>query len=307
MPLPAEIIAKLKGRRVVLAGCSGLVGGRLIRDLEAAGAEITQLVRREPKPGQARWSPAERQLDAGLLDGVDAVVNLAGVNVAQRWTETAKRQIRESRVDATTTLAAAIAASANPPVLVNASAIGYYGDTGDREVDETADLGTGFLAEVCRDWEAATAAAESAGGRVVRVRIGVVLDPAGGALGAMLTPFRLGVGGVVGSGRQYMSWVDGGDLADILIRAIVDDRLSGAVNATAPQPATNREFTKALGAALHRPTVLPMPGAVLRLALGQMAGEMLLNSQRILPRKLQALGHDFAAPDVSTALQRLLG
>jgi uncharacterized protein len=293
--------------RIAVAGSSGFLGSRLVGKLRADGHEVVRLVRRPPRdPSEARWDPAGRVLDPTVLSTVDAAVNLAGVNVAGRWTGAYRRRIRDSRVDSTATLAHALAAAEpRPGVLLNASAIGYYGDTGDRPVDEQSPPGEGFLADVCRAWEAATAPAEDAGVRVVHLRTGLPLDPGGGLLKPMLLPFRLGLGGPLGNGRQYWPWISMPDWLGA-VRFLLDRAdLAGPVNLTAPQPVTNAEFTRALGGVLHRPAVLPVPAPALRLALGGFASEA-LGSRRVLPAVLNRSGYAFQHRDVTAALTSAL-
>ena len=259
-------------------------------------------------PDTVRWDP-EHATPLTALDGVDAVVHLAGENIASgRWTPERKRKIHESRAKGTRVLAEALAALPHPPrVLVSASAIGIYGDRGDAILDETSAPGDGFLADVCRAWEAATAPLAAAGTRVVHLRFGVVLTPSGGALAQMLPPFRVGLGGPVGSGEQFVSWIGIDDLVGAIHHAIVHDELAGAVNAVAPEPVRNRELAAAIGRALHRPAVVPVPAAVLRLALGEVADELLLSSARVVPLRLAAAGYRFRTPDVDEALAHVLG
>lgn len=290
--------------RVAVAGASGLIGSALTRRLEADGHAVLRLVRRAPGgPGEARWDPASGQVDGAALEGVDAVVNLAGENVGERWTDERRKRIRQSRVEGTRVLAQTLAGLARKPrVLVNASAVGIYGDRGDERVDEMSAPGGGFLAEVVRDWEAAAAAAAEAGIRVVLPRFGVVLTARGGALARLLTPFRLGAGGAMGSGRQWMSWVSLDDAVDVLYLSIVDERLSGAVNVVAGA-VTNDEFTSTLAKVLHRPAIVPVPAFALKLAFGEMAKETILASQRVDHRRLTQLGYSFAHPELEGALR----
>lgn len=289
---------------VAIAGASGLIGKELVRRLEADGHRVLRLVRREPKgAGEARWDPEAGHVDAAALHGVDAAVNLAGENVGERWTDERKRRIRASRVEGTRALATAMAGmEKKPKVLVNVSAVGIYGNRGDERVDEMSTHGTGFLAEVVRDWEAAAEPAARAGIRVVLPRLGVVLSARGGALAKMLTPFRLGAGGPLGSGRQWMSWLSLQDAVNILYLSLVDDRLSGPVNAVAGA-VTNAEFVRTLGRVLNRPAIIPVPGFALKLAFGQMAEETILASQRVEHRILTQLGYSFAQPELEGALK----
>jgi len=294
--------------RVAISGASGMVGSALSAFLRTGGHEVVPLVRSDAQGG-VRWDPREGEIDAGALEGVDAVIHLAGAPVAdKRWSDARKALIRDSRVDGTRVLSEALAGLAQKPrVLISASAIGYYGDAGADEVDEGSPPGEGFLADVCRDWEAATAAAEAAGIRVVHLRIGVVLSPRGGALGKLLLPFRLGVGGRIGRGKQWMSWIALDDLVGILHALLYADEVEGPVNAVAPNPVTNREFTRTLGRVLRRPTILPVPAFAIRAAFGAMGEETILASARVAPRRLVETGFDFRHPDLEGALRHALG
>lgn len=295
---------------VAVTGSTGLVGTALADSLEAAGHVVRRVVRRPARAGQheIRWDPTAGQIDTTALAGVDGVVHLAGESLAaHRWTEAFKAEIRDSRVRGTRLLCDALAGlSTKPGVLVSASAVGYYGDRGEETVDESSAPGTGFLADVCREWEAATQSARDAGIRVVNLRLGVVLSPHGGALAQMLTPFKLGVGGVIGSGRQYLSWISIDDLVSAIQFALRTESLSGPVNAATPHPVANREFTKTLGGVLGRPTVFPMPAFAARLAFGEMADEMLLGGVRVEPRALSTAGFAFQYPELESALRHLL-
>lgn len=295
---------------IAVTGASGMVGSDLVKKLEGAGHLVRCLVRHEVKDAdrEIRWDPDAGQIDAAELNGVDAVVHLAGENIAgQRWSEDFKRRILESRVKGTKLLATTLAnLEMKPSVLVSASATGYYGNRGDEEVDELAPSGNGFLAEVCREWEAAVEPAHDADIRVVKLRIGPVLSPKGGALAKMLLPFKMGVGGVVGSGRQYFSWIELDDLVSAIVFALETESLIGPVNAVAPGAVTNREFTKTLGHVLGRPTIFPMPAFGARLAFGEMADEMLLGGVRVAPHELSAAGFQFAWPQLEPALRHLL-
>lgn len=295
--------------RVLVSGSSGLVGTELRARLAGRGDDVVRLVRRSAGGGEVEWDPAAGTLDATALEGCDAVVHLAGEGIAEgRWNAAKKRRIRESRVQGTRQLAEALASLAQKPkVLVCASAIGFYGDRGDERLDEAARPGTSFLAEVCRDWEAAADPARAAGIRVVHLRIGVVLSQKGGALAKMLLPFRMGVGGRLGDGHQYMSWIELDDLVSIVVHALDQAELRGPVNAVSPQPVTNDEYTATLGRVLRRPTVLPMPAFAARLAFGEMADELLLASIRVVPAVLQRSGFDFARPTLEAALRHALG
>lgn len=296
---------------IVIGGASGLVGSALTNALRQAGHTVRALVRRpvEDPETEIYWKPSTGEIDADALNDVDAVVHLGGVGIADgRWTPEYKKKIHDSRVDSTRLLAATLAMLPNKPrVYVNASAIGYYGVRGDEVLDEQSPSGTGFLAETCREWESATQNAWEAGIRVCQMRIGVVLTPKGGALEKMLTPFKLGVGGPIGSGDQYMSWIALPDLVAAIQFALDHDALHGAVNATAPNPVTNREFAKALGAELGRPAVMPTPAFAIRLMVGrEMADQLLLGGARIVPRRLEQEGFVFAHPTVEQALDAVL-
>jgi uncharacterized protein (TIGR01777 family) len=292
---------------VLVTGATGLIGSALAGELERDGQPVRRLTRRTPSQGpEFRWDPAAGEIEPGALDGLDSVVHLAGESVAGRWTAEKKERILRSRVDGTRTLATAVAALDQPPhVLVCASAIGYYGDRGDELLTEESAPGEGFLADVVKQWEAASQPAEDAGIRVVRLRFGIVLSPAGGALRTMLRPFRLGVGGKLGSGRQWMSWVSIEDVIGAIRHALDTDGLAGVANTVAPNPVTNAEFTKALGRTLRRPTVLAVPGLAARLALGEFAQEVLA-SARVAPRRLDETGYGFRHRDVEQALRDLL-
>lgn len=302
--------------RVTVTGASGLIGSRLLGALQARGEEIVVLSR-DPERAQralagveaVAWSPQSEPAPAAGLAGCEAVVHLAGEPIAQRWSESAKRSIRDSRVQGTRNLVAGLAAlpaDERPAVLVSSSAIGYYGAHGDEPLDEDAPPGAGFLAETCVAWEAQTDAAAELGMRVVKVRTGVVLDRAGGALAKMLPPFRLGVGGPVAGGRQYMPWIHVDDVVGIYLAAIDRDDWSGPVNAAAPEPVTNAEFSKALGRALHRPAVAPIPGFAIRALYGDMA-EIVTEGQRAVPRRTLDLGYGFRNTDLDEALRAALG
>lgn len=293
---------------VAISGASGLLGGALARRVGERGGRVRRLVRRrgDVADGDVFFSPDRGEIDGDALAGATAVVHLAGASVADgRWTPERKRVIRDSRVVGTRLVSEAIAALPPPrPVLVSASAVGYYGATGDREVDEDSPAGEGFLADVCRAWEQAADPAREAGVRVVHLRIGIVLSPDGGPLEKMLGPFRWGVGGRLGSGAQYMSWVHVDDVLGAIERCWSDPALVGPVNAVAPEPVTNAELTRALGAVLRRPTALPVPGFALRLGFGsEMAEEMLLSGQRVVPRRLREAGFEWAFGDLDAALR----
>ncbi len=293
--------------RVLVTGASGLIGTAVSAALGREGHEAVALVRRRPAgTSEVQWNPAA--VDPTPFEGADAVVHLAGENIAGgRWTAERKQKILESRVDGTRNLAQSIAAAVKKPrVLVSASAIGFYGDRGDEVLTETSASGTGFLAEVGRAWESATEAASRAGVRVVNPRIGVVLDAKGGALPKMALPFKFGVGGRVGSGRQWISWITLDDLARLLIHVMVNESLRGPVNAVAPQPVTNAEFSRTLAHVLHRPALFPAPAFAMRLAMGEMADELLLASQRVEPKVAMESGFRFQYPQLETALTNVL-
>src|ERR1700685_1449642 len=289
--------------RILVSGSSGLIGAALIPALKSRGYDVTCLVRGAASgKDQIQWDPA-RPLAPESLSGFDAVVHLAGESIVGRWTETKKRRIRESRVQGTRRLAEALAqASQQPRLLISASAIGYYGDRGEETLREDSSSGKGFLPEVCREWEAATEPATKAGVRTAQMRFGLVLNPSGGALQKMLPPFRLGLGGKMGNGRQWWSWIDIDDLVGAVQHVIKTETLRGPVNVVAPRPLTNAEFTRTLASVLSRPAILPMPAFAARLVFGQMGDELLLASQRVEPAKLLASGYVFQKTDLRLAL-----
>jgi uncharacterized protein len=291
--------------RILTAGVSGFLGTRLVRALTDEGHQVRRLVRREPRGAdETRWDPDRGDVDPAEVAEADAVINLAGAGVnGRRWTSAYKREIRDSRVDTTSTLARAIAVSGSKPaVLLNASAVGFYGDAGDRVVDEQSPPGRGFLADVCRVWEAATGPAEDAGVRVVHLRTGLPLDRDGGVLKPLLLVFRLGGGGKLAGGGQYLPWISMPDWLAAVRWLLRRDDVAGPVNLTGPQPVTNAEFTEALGRQVHRPTLVRVPRLALQVALGEFAGEALA-SQRALPQVLITSGFDFRHRDVSSALR----
>jgi uncharacterized protein (TIGR01777 family) len=292
-------------QRILVTGSSGLVGQALCAALEQQGHRLTRLRRGQ---GAGTWDPSANRIDARSLEDHDAAVHLAGENIAAgRWTAAQKARIRDSRVHGTQLLAGALANLAHKPrVLVCASAIGFYGCRGDETLDEQSTSGSNFLAQVCQEWEAAAAPAQRAGIRVVFLRLGMVLSPKGGALAKMLTPFKLGAGGIIGDGKQYWSWVSLDDVVGVAQFALQNQSLSGPVNTVSPEPATCRSFTRTLGGVLHRPTIAPMPAFAARLAFGQMADELLLCSAKVEPAVLKQAGYAFQHPTLQSALSALL-
>ncbi len=304
---------------VAITGSSGLIGSALVPALEAAGHRVSRVVRPQTSgvDGEIGWDPADGTIDASGFEGVDAVINLAGRSIGdRRWDAAEKHLIRDSRVSTTRLLAETLARLTDPPAaLVNASAIGFYGDRGDEPLTEDAGPGEGFFAEVCHDWEEATGPAAAAGIRVATVRTGIVLSPSGGALGRLLAPFgpswlspyRWGLGGWIGSGRQWWSWISLDDEIRA-IRHVLETDLSGPVNLTAPSPVTNKAFMKAVGAALRRPVLLPIPKPVLEVILGpELARATLFDSARVVPDELIGSGFEFRDPDLTSALRSALG
>lgn len=292
--------------KILVSGSSGLIGAALVPALQSNGYEVVRLVRGASASGRVGWDPA-RPLAPESVSGFEVIIHLAGESIVGRWTEAKKRRIRESRVQGTRALAAALAKAPQPPrLLISASAIGYYGNRGEETLREDSSSGDGFLPEVCREWEAAAEPASKAGIRAVQMRFGVVLSALGGALQKMLLPFRMGVGGKVGNGRQWMSWIAIDDLVGAIQHVIKTDTLRGPVNGVGPGPVRNAEFTRTLASVLSRPAIFPMPGFAARLAFGQMADELLLASQRVEPAKLMASGYVFQKPELSTALEDIL-
>ncbi|KZS74973.1 epimerase [Mycobacterium kansasii] len=289
---------------VAIAGSSGLIGSALAAALRAADHTVLRIVRRTPASSEElHWNPDSGEFDPDVLTGVDAVVNLCGVNIGRRrWSGAFKQNLRDSRITPTEVLSAAVA-DAGVGTLINASAVGYYGDTRNRVVDENDSAGGGFLAQLCVDWEAATLPAQYAGTRVVLARTGLVLASAGGALRPMRPAFSVGLGARLGSGRQYMSWISLEDEVRALLFAISNPDLSGPVNMTGPAPVTNAEFTTALGRALNRPTPLMLPGFAVRAALGEFADEVLLSGQRAIPAALEETGFQFHHNTIGEALR----
>lgn len=295
--------------RIAVTGSSGLIGSALVRSLEGDGHDLVRVVRSSPGPGDVRWDIEAGVIDTTNLAGVDAVVHLAGEGIAAgRWTEDHKRKVLDSRTKGTALLSEALAAlDRRPAVLLSGSAIGYYGDRGDEELTEDSPPGNGFLPEVCRAWEAATGMAEAADIRVAHLRTGIVLSPAGGALGKQLLPFKLGLGGRAGGGGQWMPWISLDDEVRA-IRFLLEADVAGPVNLTAPRPVTNREFTRTLGRVLGRPTVIPIPAAVAKLpaGIGPLADNLLFSSAKVLPTVLTAAGFTFDHTELEGALRDLL-
>ncbi len=302
----------LSGARVLVSGASGPIGTALLPALKSSGARISRLARKNAKYAASDeqlipWSPTEA-LSPEAVSGFDAVIHLAGESIVGRWTDAKKREIRDSRVKGTSNLAGALAqATQKPKVFICSSAIGYYGDRGDEVLTERSSPGTGFLPEVCVEWEAAAKQAMDAGIRTVLMRTGVVISPKGGALGKMLTPFKLGVGGKIGSGRQWMSWVDVEDMVGAIHFMLQNDSIRGPVNMVAPNPVTNAEFTKTLASVLSRPAIFPIPAFAVKLGFGEMGETALLGSQRVEPTQLKKDGYTFQYSDLRSSLAHLLG
>ena len=302
--------------RILLSGATGFLGTALSQAFERDGHTVVRLVRpqggtpaAQGQQGQTiRWDPGTGQLEAAAAEGADALVHLAGASIAGgRWSRARKNLLRTSRIDATRQLIGALSRLQRPPrVIVAASAIGYYGDRGDETLSETSPPGHGFLATLCQEWEAQAALGKEFGARVVMLRFGIVLAAHGGALPPILLPFKLGIGGRLSSGRQWMSWITLRDAVEIVRFALANAALSGPVNTVAQTPVTNQEFTKILARALHRPAFLPAPAFALRFALGEMADALLLTSQRVVPAKLQQAGYRFVHTDLASALQEVL-
>ena len=299
--------------RIAMTGSSGLIGSALMARFEQDGHAITRVVRgagvRDPRHRTVVWDPAAGAIDRAGLEAHDAVVHLAGEDIAAgRWTQARKQVIRESRIRGTLLLSETLAGLAHKPrVLITASGVGYYGHhEPDDRVDETSPRGAGFLADLVRDWEQATSPAKAAGIRVVHTRFGIVLSPRGGALAKMLPVFRMGLGGKVGSGRQVMSWIALDDVPSVMLHLIAHDSLSGPVNVVSPHAVTNAEFTRILGQALGRPAILPLPGFAARILFGEMADALLLGGARVIPKRLEDTGYRFAYPRLNQALQHLL-
>ncbi len=294
--------------RILVTGSGGLVGSALTAALVTAGHCVTRVVRTIPREGEAAWDPVAGTMDADRLDGHDAAVHLAGEPIAGRWTPAKRARILSSRSGVTRLLSSTLAGLEQPPAtLVSASAVGFYGNRGDETLTEEGEAGSGFLPQVVRAWEAATEPAQAAGIRVVHLRFGIILSPTGGALPRMLLPFRLGLGGPVGSGRQFMSWVAIDDAVRAISHAIEAAGLAGPANVASPNGVTNREFARTLGRVLRRPAFCRVPACVIRLVLGEMGSELLLSSVRAVPARLLASGFSFRYPDLEGALRHVLG
>ena len=293
--------------KVLVSGSSGLIGSALLPALKASGDEVVCLGRGQSGNGRIGWNPA-RPLASESVSGFDAVIHLAGESVASRWTESKKKAIRDSRALGTRHLAEGLARAASPPrVLISASAIGFYGDRDDEILrEDSASGGSGFLPEVCRQWEAAADPAVQAGIRTAFLRTGIVLSAEGGALKQLLLPFRMGLGGKIGTGRQWMSWIDLHDEIGAIRHILTNESLRGPINSVSPQPVTNAQFTKTLASVLSRPAIFPMPAFAARSVFGQMGDELLLASQRVEPAKLSASGYVFQKPDLRKALEDIL-
>lgn len=294
--------------KIAVTGASGLIGSELVGYAQAGGHEVIRLVRKRSKDPQDRqWNPDRGSLDASALADIDAVVHLAGENIGSgRWNNSKKQRIRDSRVNSTRLLATTIAGMAKPPqALICASAIGFYGDRSEEIMTEASPAGTGFLADVCREWEAAADPCRDKV-RVAHLRLGMVLSPKGGALASMLLPFKMGAGGIMGSGDQYWSWVTVHDAAKAFLFAAEHSAVVGAANVVSPAPVTNREFTKALGQVLSRPTIFPMPAFAAKLVLGEMAEALILASTRVVPKRLPDAGFQFGQIGIVPALRSVL-
>lgn len=302
----------MNSSRVLVSGASGPIGAALLPSLKAGGFAVTRLVRgtasgKDKDKDQITWDPS-RPISPDVVSGFDAVIHLAGESIVGRWTESKKRRIIESRVQGTGHIAEAAAQAAQPPrVFISASAVGYYGSRGDEILREHSSSGEGFAAEICRRWEAAAQPVATAGIRSVQLRIGVVMSADGGALQKMLLPFRMGMGGRLGDGRQWWSWVAVQDVVGAVQHVLNDNSVRGPVNTVAPNPVTNAEFTRTLASVLRRPALFPMPAFAVRLVFGQMGEELFLASQRVDPAKLTASGYQFRHPDLRKALEEILG
>lgn len=295
--------------KVAVTGSSGLIGSSLVSFLSKKDVTVSRILRENPEDNEISWKPEGGDWDSAFAGGIDGIVHLAGENIASgRWTNAKKDEIRNSRIEGTKKLCEHILKLPTPPsVFVCASAIGYYGDRGMEFLNEGSPRGSGFLPDVCLGWEEAAETISKAGIRVVNVRFGIVLSKDGGALAKMLTPFKMGMGGKIGSGTQYMSWVAIDDVTGAIYHTLVTDSLKGAVNVTAPNPVTNKEFTNTLGKVLNRPTVMPMPAFAARLAFGEMANDLLLASTKVAPKRLSDSGYEFQYPELKNALKHVLG
>ena len=296
--------------KILVTGATGLVGRELTNSLTSAGHEVLRLTRQNPtEVNDIPWNPVTKYIPKARLENLDAVIHLAGENIAQsRWTPAFKEKMRFSRIEGTKLLCETLAQLQAPPkIFIGASAIGYYGNRGTEILTETSSPGTGFLADLCRDWETSVETLRPLNTRIVQVRIGVVLSLRGGALAKMLTPFSLGAGGIVGDGKQYWSWVAIDDVVGAIEHCLTHSEISGPVNVVAPNPSTNFDFTKTLGSVLHRPTIFPLPAFAARLMLGEMADDLLLSSTRVIPSRLQETGYQFRCPTLELALQHVLG
>ena len=302
-------MVNLRMARILVSGGSGPIGAALVPALKASGAQITRLTR----PGRAQTGPDEESIpwdpeqSLGALSGFDAVIHLAGESIVGRWSEDKKKKIRDSRVIGTRNVSQALAqAKDKPNIFICSSALGYYGDRGDELLNEESAPGVGFLPEVCREWEAATRPAADAGIQTIQIRTGVVLSSKGGALAKMLTPFKMGVGGKIGSGKQWMSWIDVEDMVGAIHHILKSDLLRGPVNMVAPKPATNEEFTKTLASVLSRPAILPMPALAVKFVFGEMGETVLLGSQRVEPSRLISSGYPFRFRTLRASLENIL-
>lgn len=307
--MPNRLQAKRLPPTITISGATGMIGSALVTRLREGGHGVRRLVRsaRDAQPGDVRWDPASETLDARVLEGSDAIVHLAGAPIARRWTTEHKREIRESRLRGTELIARAVAAmEVKPRVVLSGSAVGYYGDRGDELLDESSAPGNDFLGTLAREWEGAAAPIADAGVRLVLLRTGIVLAPDGGALEKLLLPFKLGVGGPIGGGRQWMSWISLHDHLGAMEHALFTDTLAGPVNLVAPNPVTNSTFATTLGRVLKRPALLPLPGFALELVYGEMAHATLLAGQRALPKALIASGFEFQHPTLEQALRTVL-
>ncbi|KAA3606424.1 MAG: TIGR01777 family protein [Calditrichaeota bacterium] len=299
----------MNSQKILISGASGLIGSALTNLLNQKGHSVSKLVRREAKnKNEVQWNPKSGVKNLNDLENFDAVIHLAGENIGgKRWTEEQKKKIRESRVQGTSVLKDEILKLKNPPkAFISASAIGIYGDRGNEILDEESAVGTGFLPELCQEWENSSKPLTQKGIRTVYVRTGVVLAPNGGALAKMLFPFKMGVGGIIGNGKQFMSWVELEDLTEIFSFAIENENVSGAINAVSPNSVTNHEFTKTLGKVLKRPTIFPLPSFVAKIVLGEMAQDLLLASSKVTPKKLLSLGYKFGNANLESAFRKVL-